>query len=160
MRSSNELGSDGVYIWALCGLPAMTKQPTKVYWSSWTTKLCSQVCYQNSYDNVSTFQTPTHGPLGLVIETRNPLLQNSRATSSLWSWLHTGLVPIISAYAGMTDELIDMLDLEQLDGLVISGLWADSVPKETAQKLENLLQKKSQSPWSHDVLMVLLNLST
>ena len=52
-----------------------------------------------------------------------------------------GLVPIISAYAGMTDELIDMLDLEQLDGLVIQAFGTGNVPKETAQKLENLLQK-------------------
>ena len=71
-----------------------------------------------------------------------------------------GLVPIISAYAGMTDELIDMLDLEQLDGLVIQAFGAGNVPKETAQKLENLLQKEFQSPWSHDALMALLNLST
>ena len=41
----------------------------------------------------------------------------------------------------MTDELIDMLDLEQLDGLVIQAFGAGNVPKETAQKLENLLQK-------------------
>ena len=41
----------------------------------------------------------------------------------------------------MTDELIDMLDLEQLDGLVIQAFGAGNIPKETAQKLENLLQK-------------------
>ena len=57
-----------------------------------------------------------------------------------------GLVPIISAYAGMTDELIDMLDLEQLDGLVIQAFEQVMFPKETAQKLENLLQKESPSP--------------
>ena len=52
-----------------------------------------------------------------------------------------GLVPIISAYAGMTDELIDMLDLEHLDGLIIQAFGAGNIPKETAQKLESLLQK-------------------
>ena len=41
----------------------------------------------------------------------------------------------------MTDELIDMLDLEQLDGLIIQAFGAGNIPKETAQKLENLLQK-------------------
>lgn len=44
-----------------------------------------------------------------------------------------GLVPIISAYAGMTDELIDMLDLEHLDGLIIQAFGAGNIPKETAQ---------------------------
>ena len=41
----------------------------------------------------------------------------------------------------MTDELIDMLDLEQLDGLIIQAFGAGNIPKETAQKLESLLQK-------------------
>ena len=34
-----------------------------------------------------------------------------------------------------------MLDLEQLDGLIIQAFGAGNVPKETAQKLESLLQK-------------------
>lgn len=41
----------------------------------------------------------------------------------------------------MTDELIDMLDLDQLDGLIIQAFGAGNIPKETAQKLESLLQK-------------------
>ena len=41
----------------------------------------------------------------------------------------------------MTDELIDMLDLEQLDGLIIQAFGAGNIPKETSQKLESLLQK-------------------
>ena len=41
----------------------------------------------------------------------------------------------------MTDELIDMLDLEQLDGLIIQAFGAGNIPKETALKLESLLQK-------------------
>ena len=56
-----------------------------------------------------------------------------------------GLVPIISAYAGMTDELIDMLDLEQLDGLIIQAFGAGNVPKETAQKLEKPSTKRNPS---------------
>lgn len=69
-----------------------------------------------------------------------------------------GLVPIISAYAGMTDELIDMLDLEHLDGLIIQAFGAGNIPKETAQKLESLLQKEFQSLWYHDALTVLPSL--
>ena len=41
----------------------------------------------------------------------------------------------------MTDELIDMLDLEQLDGLIIQAFGAGNIPKETSQKLESLLQR-------------------
>ena len=52
-----------------------------------------------------------------------------------------GLVPIITVYAGMTDELLDMLDWDKVDGLIIQAFGAGNIPKETAQKLENLLQK-------------------
>ena len=91
--------------------------------------------------NVSTFQTPTHGPLGLIM--KQEILYFKTAEPRVRFDLNhiQGLVPIISAYAGMTDELIDMLDLEQLDGLIIQAFGAGNIPKETAQKLESLLQK-------------------
>ena len=40
---------------------------------------------------------------------------------------------------------IDMLDLEQLDGLIIQAFGAGNIPKETAEKLESLLQKRNPS---------------
>ena len=52
----------------------------------------------------------------------------------------------------MTDKLIDMLDLEQLDGLIIQAFGAGNIPKETAEKLEAFYKKESQSPWFHDAL--------
>ena len=108
--------------------------------------------------NVGTFQTPTHGPLGLI--TKREILYFKTAEPRVRFDLDhiQGLVPIISAYAGMTDELIDMLDLEQLDGLIIQAFGAGNIPKETAQKLESLCKKESQSPWFHDALTVSLSL--
>ena len=47
-----------------------------------------------------------------------------------------GLVPIIPVYAGMTEELLDLLPVDQLDGLIIQAFGAGNVPKETAQKIE------------------------
>ena len=120
MRSSNELGSDGVYNDEIHAAKYVTKTHTT---------------------NVSTFQTPTHGPLGLIMKQEILYFKTAEPRVRFDLDYIQGLVPIISAYAGMTDELIDMLDLEQLDGLVIQAFGAGNVPKETAQKLENLLQK-------------------
>ncbi len=108
----------------------------RVYWSSWTTD-AAQVCAKLLTTNASAFQTPTHGPLGLVMRNRNPLLQNSRATSSLDLDCIQSLVPIISAYAGMTDRASDMLDWM---AWVIQAFGVLMFP-EAAQVGENLLQK-------------------
>ena len=143
MRSSNELGSDGVYNYLSALRVASDDRAAdkgvlvvmndEIHAAKYVTKTHTT--------NVGTFQTPTHGPLGLI--TKREILYFKTAESRVRFDLNhiQGLVPIISAYAGMTDELIDMLDLEQLDGLIIQAFGAGNIPKETAQKLESLLQK-------------------
>ena len=143
MRSSNELGSDGVYNYLSALRVASDNRAAdkgvlvvmndEIHAAKYVTKTHTT--------NVSTFQTPTHGPLGLIM--KHEILYFKTAEPRVrFDFDHIqGLVPIISAYAGMTDELIDMLDLEQLDGLIIQAFGAGNIPKETSQKLESLLQK-------------------
>ncbi len=143
MRSSNELGSDGVYNYLSALRVASDDRAAdkgvlvvmndEIHAAKYVTKTHTT--------NVSTFQTPTHGPLGLIM--KHEILYFKTAEPRVRFDLDhiQGLVPIISAYAGMTDELIDMLDLDQLDGLIIQAFGAGNIPKETAQKLETLLQK-------------------
>ena len=143
MRSSNELGSDGVYNYLSALRVASDDKAAdkgvvvvmndEIHAAKYVTKTHTT--------NVSTFQTPTHGPLGLIMKQEILYFKTAEPRVRFDLDCIQGLVPIISAYAGMTDELIDMLDLEQLDGLVIQAFGAGNVPKETAQKLENLLQK-------------------
>lgn len=143
MRSSNELGSDGVYnyLGALrvasddkaADKGVLVVMNDEIHAAKYVTKTHTT--------NVSTFQTPTHGPLGLIMKQEILYFKTAEPRVRFDLDHIQGLVPIISAYAGMTDELIDMLDLEQLDGLIIQAFGAGNIPKETAQKLENLLQK-------------------
>ena len=51
----------------------------------------------------------------------------------------SGLVPIIPAYAGMKTELLDMLDLDKIDGLIIEAFGAGNLPKEVADKLADMI---------------------
>ncbi len=44
----------------------------------------------------------------------------------------------------MTDELIDMLDLEQLDGLVIQALWSRQCSQREAAKSWKISCKESK----------------
>ena len=143
MRSSNELGSDGVYNYLSALRVASDDRAAdkgvlvvmndEIHAAKYVTKTHTT--------NVGTFQTPTHGPLGLIMKQEILYFKTAEPRVRFDLDHIQGLVPIISAYAGMTDELIDMLDLEQLDGLIIQAFGAGKIPKETAQKLKNLLQK-------------------
>ena len=143
MRSSNELGSDGVYNYLsalrvasddrAANKGVLVVMNDEIHAAKYVTKTHTT--------NVSTFQTPTHGPLGLIMKQEILYFKTAEPRVRFDLDHIQGLVPIISAYAGMTDELIDMLDLEQLDGLIIQAFGAGNIPKETAQKLESLLQK-------------------
>lgn len=143
MRSSNELGSDGVYNYLSALRVASDDRAAdkgvlvvmndEIHAAKYVTKTHTT--------NVSTFQTPTHGPLGLTMKQEILYFKTAEPRVRFDLDHIQGLVPIISAYAGMTDELIDMLDLEHLDGLIIQAFGAGNIPKETAQKLESLLQK-------------------
>ena len=143
MRSSNELGSDGVYNYlSALRVASDDKAADKGVLVVMNDEIhAAKYVTKTHTTNVSTFQTPTHGPLGLIMKQEILYFKTAEPRVRFDLEHIQGLVPIISAYAGMTDELIDMLDLEQLEGLVIQAFGAGNVPKETAQKLENLLQK-------------------
>ena len=143
MRSSNELGSDGVYNYlSALRVASDDKSADKGVLVVMNDEIhAAKYVTKTHTTNVGTFQTPTHGPLGLIMKQEILYFKTAEPRVRFDLEHIHGLVPIISAYAGMTDELIDMLDLDHLDGLVIQAFGAGNVPKETAQKLENLLQK-------------------
>ena len=143
MRSSNELGSDGVYNYlSALRVASDDKAADKGVLVVMNDEIhAAKYVTKTHTTNVSTFQTPTHGPLGLIMKQEILYFKTAEPRVRFDLDHIQGLVPIISAYAGMTDELIDMLDLEQLDGLIIQAFGAGNVPKETAQKLESLLQR-------------------
>ena len=143
MRSSNELGSDGVYNY-LSALRVASDDKAidkgvlvvmndEIHAAKYVTKTHTT--------NVSTFQTPTHGPLGLIMKQEILYFKTAEPRVRFDLDRIEGLVPIITVYAGMTDELLDMLDWDKVDGLIIQAFGAGNIPKETAQKLESLLHK-------------------
>lgn len=142
MRSSNEIGSDGIYNYltalrvaadpAAADKGVLVVMNDEIHAAKYVTKTHTT--------NVSTFQTPTHGPLGLV--TKHELLFFKTATPRVRFDLDriTGTVPIIKAYSGMGDTLLDMLDPQQIDGLVIEALGAGNLPIQASQSLNKLIQ--------------------
>ena len=140
MRSSNELGSDGVYNYLSAlrvasddkarGKGVLVVMNDEVHAAKYVTKTHTT--------NVSTFQTPTHGPLGLIMKQEILYFKTAEPRVRFHLDKISGLVPIIPAYAGMKTELLDMLDLEKIDGLIIEGFGAGNLPQEVAQELRKL----------------------
>ncbi|WP_164828324.1 asparaginase, partial [Streptococcus sp. DD11] len=137
MRSSNELGSDGVYNYLSAlrvasddkakGKGVLVVMNDEAHAAKYVTKTHTT--------NVSTFQTPTHGPLGLVMKQEILYFKTAEPRVRFDLDKISGLVPIIPAYAGMKTELLDMLDLSKIDGLIIEAFGAGNLPQETADRL-------------------------
>ncbi|MFC4651516.1 asparaginase [Lactococcus nasutitermitis] len=144
MRSSNELGTDGIYNLLTAirvasdedsyGRGVLVVMNDEIHSARFVTKTHTT--------NVSTFQTPTHGPLGLLTKNKIFYFHNDRENQHLDIQSVHGNVPIIKAYAGMTGEIFDLFDSINLDGLVIEALGAGNLPPTAAHSVEKLLAKK------------------
>ena len=143
MRSSNELGSDGVYNYlSALRVASDDKAADKGVLVVMNDEIhAAKYVTKTHTTNVSTFQTPTHGPLGLIMKYEILYFKTAEPRVRFDLDKIQGLVPIIPVYAGMTEELLDLLPVDQLDGLIIQAFGAGNVPKETAQKLIALIQE-------------------
>ncbi|MGR5847699.1 asparaginase [Streptococcus pneumoniae] len=143
MRSSNELGSDGVYNYlSALRVASDDKAADKGVLVVMNDEIhAAKYVTKTHTTNVSTFQTPTHGPLGLIMKQEILYFKTAEPRVRFDLDKIQGLVPIIPVYAGMTEELLDLLPVDQLDGLIIQAFGAGNVPKETSQKLNSLIQE-------------------
>lgn len=144
MRSSNELGSDGLYNFesairvASCAEAkdkgVLIVMNDEIHSARYVTKTHTT--------NVATFRTPTLGPIGLVTKNRILFMQELLPTRHLDIGTVDGVIPIVKAYAGMHGELIEALAHTKVDGLVIEALGAGNLPPQTLAALKKLLIQK------------------
>ncbi|MDA3964273.1 asparaginase [Enterococcus thailandicus] len=144
MRSSNELGSDGLYNFesairvASCAEAkdkgVLIVMNDEIHSARYVTKTHTT--------NVATFRTPTLGPIGLVTKNRILFMQELLPTRHLDIATVDGVIPIVKAYAGMHGELIEALAHTKVDGLVIEALGAGNLPPQTLAALKKLLIQK------------------
>lgn len=143
MRSSNELGSDGVYNYRTAlRVAADEKSADKGVLVVMNDEIhAAKYVTKTHTTNVSTFQTPTHGPLGLV--TKRDILYFKTAEPRVRFDLSTvtGVVPIIKAYADMDSVLLDSLSHSAISGLVIEALGAGNLPPTILPAIQKLLKQ-------------------
>lgn len=143
MRSSNELGSDGVYNFQSAILTAASDEASskgvlvvmndEIHTARFVTKTHTT--------NVNTFRTPTFGPLGIVykrdIKFFQELIQQQVCDID---HLEKG-VYLIKAYAGIPKEIFEAMNRPETKGLVIEGLGAGNLPVEVVEPIQALIDQ-------------------
>ncbi|QIW16059.1 L-asparaginase [Pasteurellaceae bacterium RH1A] len=145
MRSSNELGADGLINLQSAILVALSEESRgkgvlvvmndEIHNAKFVTKTHTT--------NVATFQTPTFGPCGLVAKNRVLYFQQlSHYERFPMGDLVKDNVQLIKTYAGMDSFLLKQLAQSACHGVVIEALGAGNLPPSCLEGLEALLQAK------------------
>lgn len=142
MRSSNEIGSDGLYNFITAIRTAASPESRnkgclvvmndEIHTARFVTKTHTT--------NVATFRTPTFGPIGLVTKDGARFFQELINQESC---LIDAVVPnvfLLKAYAGMDSDLFDALP-DNTNGLVIEALGAGNLPPATLPGLQRLIDR-------------------
>lgn len=143
MRSSNELGSDGVYNYRTAlRVAADEKSADKGVLVVMNDEIhAAKYVTKTHTTNVSTFQTPTHGPLGLVTKREILYFKTAEPRVRFDLSVVSGTVPIIKAYADMDSVLLDSLSHSAISGLVIEALGAGNLPPTILPAIQKLLHQ-------------------
>ena len=143
MRSSNEIGADGLANLRSSLVVAIDDESRdkgvlvvmndEVHTATYVTKTHTT--------NVATFQTPTFGPIGLV--SKNNVIYFQKLIKEEHYEVNTTekKVYLLKAYAGMDEELINAVVELWADGLVIEALGAGNLPPRTVPAIRNCIGK-------------------
>ena len=143
MRSSNELGSDGLINLQSAILVALSEDSKgkgvlvvmndEVHHAKFVTKTHTT--------NVATFQTPTFGPCGLI--TKNNVIYFQKLTAYECfpvREITKNNIQLVKAYAGMDSFLLEQLAHHGCDGVVIEALGAGNLPPTSLKGVHALLE--------------------
>ncbi len=142
MRSSNEIGADGLYnLISSVRVAADEKSRNKGVLVVLNDEIHSAKNVTKTHtSNVSTFQSPQYGPIGIV--TKRGVLFHHQPTSTEYYQVCdiSKRVTLIKAYAGMDSGLLKVIKDLQYDGVVIEALGQGNLPPDTVQGINGLLK--------------------
>ncbi|WP_268912440.1 asparaginase [Lentilactobacillus sp. SPB1-3] len=141
MRSSNEIGSDGLYNFQSAikvaaadesyGKGVLVVMNDEIHTARYVTKTHTT--------NVATFRTPTFGPIGIVAHSGANYFQELIETEAVELDNVLDNVFLLKAYAGMDGTLFDAINQPTTRGLVIEGLGAGNLPPQTLPAVQRLI---------------------
>ncbi|MFB1050473.1 asparaginase [Paraliobacillus sp. JSM ZJ581] len=141
MRSSNEIGSDGLYN-LNCAIRVATVDESfekgvlvvmndEIHTAAYVTKTATS--------NVATFQSPQFGPIGMITKQDIYFYHKWISYEKYECEQISKQVPLLKAYAGMDKGLFEALLEMNIDGLVIEGFGQGNLPPEMVDPLKKLL---------------------
>ncbi|MGY3749560.1 asparaginase [Vagococcus acidifermentans] len=141
MRSSNEIGSDGLYNFIRAVITAANadsaNQGVLVVFNDEIHS--AQFVTKTHTTNVNTFRTPTFGPVGLISKNGVYFVKEAVERQTYAIETVAGTVPLLKAYAGMDGTMFEMCLAKKVDGLVIEAFGAGNLPPSTLPAVQALI---------------------
>ncbi|MEW9669714.1 asparaginase [Ammoniphilus sp. 3BR4] len=143
MRSSNELGADGpinlVHSVRVAahreshGRGVLVVFNDEIHAARYVTKTHTS--------NVATFQSPQHGPVGLISKKNIQYMESPLPRKHIPISKILANIPLIKTVTGMKAEWLSFLLDDEIDGVVIEAFGAGNVPPGIVPVIETLCQK-------------------
>ncbi|HDG3358437.1 asparaginase [Staphylococcus aureus] len=141
MRSSNEIGSDGLYNYiSAIRVASDEKARHKGVMVVFNDEIhTARNVTKTHTSNTNTFQSPNHGPLGVLTKYRVQFHHMPYRQQALENVNDKLNVPLVKAYMGMPGDIFSFYSREGIDGMVIEALGQGNIPPSALEGIQQLV---------------------
>ncbi|MBG0952560.1 asparaginase [Staphylococcus aureus] len=141
MRSSNEIGSDGLYNYiSAIRVASDEKARHKGVMVVFNDEIhTARNVTKTHTSNTNTFQSPNHGPLGVLTKDRVQFHHMPYRQQALENVNDKLNVPLVRAYMGMPGDIFSFYSREGIDGMVIEALGQGNIPPSALEGIQQLV---------------------
>ncbi|HDD0349231.1 TPA: asparaginase [Staphylococcus aureus] len=141
MRSSNEIGSDGLYNYiSAIRVASDEKARHKGVMVVFNDEIhTARNVTKTHTSNTNTFQSPNHGPLGVLTKDRVQFHHMPYRQQALENANEKLNVPLVKAYMGMPGDIFSFYSREGIDGMVIEALGQGNIPPSALEGIQQLV---------------------
>lgn len=141
MRSSNEIGSDGLYnYFSAIRVASDEKARHKGVMVVFNDEIhTARNVTKTHTSNTNTFQSPNHGPLGVLTKDRVQFHHMPYRQQALENVNDKLNVPLVKAYMGMPGDIFSFYSREGIDGMVIEALGQGNIPPSALEGIQQLV---------------------
>lgn len=141
MRSSNEIGSDGLYNYiSAIRVASDEKARHKGVMVVFNDEIhTARNVTKTHTSNTNTFQSPNHGPLGVLTKDRVQFHHMPYRQKALENVNEKLNVPLVKAYMGMPGDIFSFYSREGIDGMVIEALGQGNMPPSALEGIQQLV---------------------
>lgn len=141
MRSSNEIGSDGLYNYiSAIRVASDEKARHKGVMVVFNDEIhTARNVTKTHTSNTNTFQSPNHGPLGVLTKDRVQFHHMPYRQQALENVNDKLNVPLVKEYMGMPGDIFSFYSREGIDGMVIEALGQGNIPPSALDGIQQLV---------------------